>query len=271
MLSALLVLATGSSVDLDVVYSRSTGTELKMDIYRPVTAATRAAVIVIHGGAWIAGDRKDMKPLCEAIANQGMLAATVQYRFAPKTRWPGFYDDVQTAVRYLRANAAKLGIDPMRIGACGASAGGHLALLLGVSDTRDPNPKEFPGLSSRVTAVFDIFGPTDMTRDFPPSYDMLFMAILGKPKKDSAAEIRAASPAMHLDRNSAPVFIIHGTADPVVPVEQSRWLESRLKANGTPVESRYIEGMKHEVPQSNPQVMKAVEDGIRWIRDRLTR
>jgi acetyl esterase/lipase len=270
--AAFALLVVSPQVDLDVVYSRPPGFTLKMDIYRPEpSVATRAAVVVIHGGAWIAGDKRDMKPLCEAMAKQGLLAVSVGYRLAPKTRWPGFYDDAQTAVRYVRDNASRLGIDPKRIGACGASAGGHMALMLGFTDTRDRNASEYRNQSSRVAAVFDIFGPTDMSRDFPKSYDMLFTAILGKPREKANAEIKAASPVSFIDRMSAPVFIIHGTADPMVPVAQSKWLEERLRANGTSVESRYLAGMKHEIPASNPAVVSAVQDGIAWLKAKLLR
>lgn len=272
MLSTLAFLILAPKVDVDVVYSRPPGFELKMDIYRPdPSVATKAAVVVIHGGAWIGGNKRDMKALCEAISRQGMLAASVQYRLAPKTRWPGFYDDVQTAVRYLRENASKLGIDPNRIGASGASAGGHLALMLGFTDTRDSKPSEYPRHSSRVRAVLDIFGPTDMSRDYPSSYDTLFQTILGKTKSESATAIRAASPVNFIDRYTPPVFIIHGTADPVVPIAQSKWLESKLRANGTRVEARYIDGMKHDIPANNAEVMKAMQDGIAWLKTHLTR
>lgn len=272
MLSALAFILFAPKVDLDVTYSRPTGFELKMDIYKPeATVATKAAVVLMHGGAWIGGDKRDMKPLAEAFAKQGVLAACVQYRLAPKTRWPGFYDDAQTAVRYLRENSGSLGIDPNRIGSCGASAGGHLALLLGFTDTRDLKSTEYVKHSSRVAAVFDIFGPTDMSRDYPPSYDMLFTAVLGKPKTQAVDEIKAASPVNFLNKLSAPVFIVHGTADPVVPIAQSRWLEEKLKLNGTLVVSRYIDGMKHEIPSANADVMKAMVEGVAWMKMQLLR
>lgn len=273
MLTALCLLLLPPQVDRNVIYSRVEPGPLRMDIYRPEGVVTRptAAVVVIHGGAWIFGDRGDMSGICKKIAAQGMLAATIDYRLAPKTRWPGFYDDVQTAVRYLRLNATKLNIDPNRIGACGASAGGHLALMLGCTETRNAKCSECVGPSSRVSAVLDFFGPTDMSRDFPKSYDTLFMAVLGKPRDQAAAEIRAASPVCFLDRKTAPVFIVHGNADPVVPVAQSRWLEARLRSNGTRVEARYIDGMKHELPSSNAMVKKAINEGITWLKATLNR
>lgn len=272
MLASLAFILLAPTVDSNVVYSKPTGFELKMDIYRPSPSiATRAAVVVYHGGAWIGGDKQDMRPLCEAMAKQGLLAASVQYRLAPKTRWPGFYDDAQTAVRFLRENASKFGIDSNRIGASGASAGGQLALLVGFTDTRDTKTKEYSRHSSRVSAVFDIFGPTDMSRDYPPSYDMLFYAITGKPKEKSGTEIKAASPINFINRLTAPVFIVHGTADPVVPIIQSRTLESRLRSNGTTVVARYIDGMKHELPATNSDLMKAMQEGIAWLKTQLTR
>jgi len=271
MIFALALLAIRPSVESGVIFSRVEPGPLKMDIYRPAPSPSPTpAVILIHGGAWLFGDRSEMTGLCKAFAAEGMLAATVDYRLAPKTRWPGFYDDVQTAVRYLRANAGRLNIDPKRFGACGASAGGHLALMVGCTDTRDRRCTECPGLSSRVQAVLDLYGPTDMSRDFPKSYDTLFMAVLGKPREKAGDEIRASSPVTFIDRLTAPVFIIHGTADPMVPVAQSRWLEAKLRGNGTPVEARYIEGMKHEIGDTDA-AKKALRDGVAWLKATLSR
>ncbi len=273
MLSAIAILILNpKKVESDIVYSRVPGAELKMDVYYPENLAKKnPAVLVFHGGAWIYGDKRDMKSLCESFARQGVVSASVQYRLAPKTRWPGFYNDAQTAVRFLRENADKYKIDPKRIGAAGLSAGGHLALMVGFTDTHRSEKLEYPRHSSQVKAVLNIFGPTDMSRDYPPSYDTLFQAILGKERKNSTAEIKAASPVNFVNRQSPPVFIIHGTADPVVPVSQGKWLESRLRANGVPVQARYIEGMKHEILASNTKAMQAMREGVTWLADQLSR
>src|SRR5690349_4821190 len=95
-----LSLLFSPSVETDVVYSKVGTQELKMDIYQPLEKKPMMpAIVVIHGGGWIGGNKRDMKPLCDALAKQGMVAASVQYRLAPTVKWPGFYDDVQTAVR----------------------------------------------------------------------------------------------------------------------------------------------------------------------------
>ncbi|MBN9503315.1 MAG: hypothetical protein BGO01_14905 [Armatimonadetes bacterium 55-13] len=271
MISTLLVLALSARVDLGVVYSKVSGETLRMDIYAPQPMGKRVpAVVVIHGGAWIGGSREGMASLCRRLSEEGILAATIDYRLAPKYRWPAFYDDAQTAVRFLRANAKKYRIQADKIGACGSSAGGHLALLLGFTDTRETKPLEHPGYSSRVMAVLDMFGPTDMSRDFPKSYDSLFMAVLGKPRSSATAEIRAASPVSYLDARSSPVFIIHGLDDPVVPVAQSKWLESKLRALRIATIARYVPGMKHEISSTNSRAMEAMSEGLTWLKGRLS-
>lgn len=265
---ALAIFGFGAKVETDIVYAKVGGVDLMMDVYHPAVAAENGkspAVVVIHGGAWMGGKRQDMAELCQAIAKKGMLAATVQYRLAPRFKWPAMWDDTQTAVRYLRANAEKFGIDPKRIGATGASAGGHLSLMLGSTDTRDPDAEHFKGVSSRVKAVLNLFGPTDMSQDYPPQMDLLFMQVLGKPRAQAAEEIRQASPVTHIKKDAAPVFTIHGSADPLVPVVQARRLDEALKKAGVPHVQHIIEGMGHEIAKSKPEAMKAMEAGIDWL------
>jgi len=274
MLSSLLVLLAFPvfTVRSDVEYASVAGESLRMDLYLPAEApqASKAAVVVIHGGAWMAGKRQDMAELCKAIAQRGMVAATVSYRLAPKHHWPAMLDDVQTAVRFLRHRAKEYGIDPKRIGAAGASAGGHLAVFLGVRDTRDQKPSFYPGYSSRVGAVLDLFGPTDLaSSDFPPTLDPAFALVLGKPRKQAEKEIRDASPIHFVDKRAAPLFIYQGLADPLVPPSQSRLLEQAYRKLGLTVEARYLEGIGHEVKPDNPASLAALSDGIAFLAKRL--
>lgn len=277
MLSLIAALVLGQAkVDRDVVFATAGGQELKMNLHFPPGSPVgpTAAVIVIHGGAWMTGERKDMEALSDAISKAGMLAANIDYRLAPKFKYPTMIDDVQTAVRYLRANASKYNIDPKRIGAAGASAGGHLSLLLGFTDTRDPKPTDFPKESSRVSAVLDLFGPTDMSRDFPKSLDMMYTLVLGKARDQAAAEIKAASPMTYVTAASAPVFIIQGTTDPLVNLNQSKILEAKLKEMKVPVEAVYIEGMGHGPGGSDSEEIKkrfleSVAKGIEWMKAKL--
>jgi acetyl esterase/lipase len=178
-------------------------------------------------------------------------------------------DDVQSAVRYLRAHAKAYGVDPNHVGACGASAGGQLALLLGNRDTRDPNPADNPAVSSRVSVVFDMFGPTDLSRDFPASFDFLSVLVTGKKKEDAGPEIREMSVMNFLGANSPPTFILHGLADPLVPPVQSQRLEDSLKQLNVPVQGVYIKGMVHGIDAKIPGELDAVGAGIRWLKTYL--
>lgn len=272
-LLALVLALTAPKVDLDVVYDTVGNTKLQIDIYHPVGVPSdklAPAVLVIHGGAWMSGKRQDMAAICQAIAAEGMLAATTQYRLAPKDKWPTMLDDCQTAMRYLRENAAKLQIDPARVGSCGASAGGHLALLLGFRDTSD-KMRAYQTQSSRANAVFNIFGPTDMSNktDFPQAVDMLYATVLGKPRDKAEAEIRDASPINFVDKSSPPVFILQGMNDMLVPANQSKMLESKLKSLDRVVEAVYVPGMGHGIDQSNKEVMKALGQGIAFLKKHL--
>jgi acetyl esterase/lipase len=256
----------GPDVDRGIVYREVAGERLELDFYRPVKTddGPSAAVVVIHGGAWVSGKRQDMEDLCRAIAAQGVAAASVSYRLAPKHRWPAMLEDAQAAVRFLRANAARLAIDPARMGAAGGSAGGHLALLLGFTDA----PED--GVSSRVQAVLNIFGPTDLSRDFDPVVaDQVSWMVIGKKYADANDEIRRFSPVNHVDKHSAPVFTVHGTDDKLVPVQQAKRLEEAMSRAGVHCETVLVDGMGHAVDMKRPEIAQAIESGITFLMARL--
>jgi acetyl esterase/lipase len=269
ILAGLLLLQP--AIERDVVYSRPGGAPLTMDVYLPRPAPARPApgVVVLHGGAWVIGRRQDMDSLARRLAANGMVAATVTYRLAPEHTWPAMLDDAQTAVRFLRTEAARFGIDPSRIGAAGASAGGHLALLLGFRDTRDPRPAEHTGASSRVQAVLNLYGPTDLSRDFGRAFNPLFVIVARQRRQDAAKLIRDASPVNFVSGQSAPVFTFHGAADRIVPVAQAKRLTDALKAAGVEHETVIVEGVGHGVPLDNPEVAEAMDRGIEFLRRRL--
>src|SRR5207244_11706124 len=161
----------GVLYEKDVEFGRGGDTALQLDMARPEKADKRLpCIVVIHGGGWRGGNFKVHVPDIFDFANHGYVSATVQYRLVPAAQWPAQIEDVKCAVRYLRANADKYGIDRDRFGAIGFSAGAHLSMLLGTMDKKDGlegsggNPNE----SSKVQAVVSYFGPTDLAqRDFP--------------------------------------------------------------------------------------------------------
>lgn len=273
-MSIALCLLSGPKITKDIVYATHGGQEMKLDLYEPQRTDLKPIplVVVIHGGAWIGGNREDMAGLCQMISDNGMAAATVSYRLAPKSKWPAMLVDCQAAVRFLRADAKRYNINPERFGSLGASAGGHLAMLLAVRPTLTKEAITFTDQSSQVQAVFNIFGPYDLSQDFAQNIaQLLAFQVLGKPYKDAAEEIKEFSPSTYMvGKGLAPVFTLHGDADTLVPVKQAERLTEQLKKNGTLHETIIIKGMKHEIDVNNKEVMDALKRGIVFLKDYLT-
>jgi len=223
---------------------------LMMDVVRPrKQSGLLPAVVCIHGGGFRAGNRESYLPLCIRLAQHGYVAATVTYRLSPRDQFPAPVHDVKAAVRWLRANAARFGIDPERIGVTGGSAGGHLALFLGltggIAEFEGNGP--YPEQSSRVACVVNYYGPTDFTKSYGKSVDaadVLPLFLGGDLDHERSAHIKA-SPLNWVSPSAAPVLTIHGTEDKYVAYEQAVWLNERLKAAGVETELETLEGAGH--------------------------
>lgn len=255
-------------ISKDVVFRKVGGEQVSLDFYRPAGKKTVPLVVVIHGGGWTGGSRADMTALSKAIAEKGMAAANVDYRLAPAFRWPAMLDDVQSAVRFMRTNARKYLIDPKRVGSAGASAGGHLALLLGLRETRDAQGY-LPRQSSRVKAVFNIFGPTDLSLFDPTIADFLCRQVVGKPFADSADIVRDFSPIHFVGADSPPIFTLQGRADPLVPFSQAERLDAAMRRAGREHVLRLLPNMGHNIEMSKPDQAKGVLDGIQFLATKL--
>jgi acetyl esterase/lipase len=216
-----------------VVYGHAGGEDLQLDLFTPKdSAGPFPAVVILHGGGWSKGSHEYFRPLAGAFAARGYVAASVGYRLAPRHKFPAQIEDVKCAVRWLRANAERCQIDGERIAALGFSAGGHLALLLGVTEAKDGLEGESGNLaqSSRVQAVINISGPTDLTRpEWSDFTRAVFFDLLGGSRDQIPDIYRTASPTTYIHRGGPPVLTIHGTSDPVVPYEQAQLLHSALR------------------------------------------
>jgi len=244
-------------VRTDVTYGQIEGERLLLDLYLPKDGklSSRPAVVAIHGGGWQGGEKAGIAWIAEMLVRRGYVVVAVEYRLAPRWTYPAQLDDVQLAMRWLRKHAGEFRIDPQRIGAIGDSAGGHLSALLGVRETRDDSDPNLKGFSSKVQCVVDIYGPADLAL---PRYlkqitspderellrDVLF-AFIGKPYDENPELWDDASPIFHVSPDDAPFFIIHGSDDMIVPLEQSTSLTKELRKAGVEVELVIIEGMGH--------------------------
>ncbi len=220
-----------------------------MDIVRPREPGRRPAILAIHGGGFRAGSRKGYEATCVTLAQHGYVCATADYRLAPAAPFPAAVHDVKAAVRYLRANAPRLGIGPDKIGVMGGSAGGHLALFLGVTGNVPEFEGDGPnkGESSRVAAVVDYFGPSDLTKSYGRSVDAaeVLPLFLGGDLAHARAMHLRASPLNWVTPDAAPTLAIQGTKDRYVNYEQSVWMIERLLAVGVAAELESIEGADH--------------------------
>jgi len=224
--------------ELNVVYGHAGGEDLQLDLFVPKEApGPLPAVVILHGGGWATGSREAHRPHAAVLAAWGYVAATVDYRLVPRHRFPAQIQDAKCAVRWLRANAERYQIDRERIAALGFSAGAHLALLLGVTEAKDGLEGEGgnPEQSSRVQAVVNISGPTDLTRpDWPPAIQLVIADFLGGSREQLPDIYRAASPVAYIHRGASPVLTLHGTDDPVVPYEQAQLLHAALRKARVP-------------------------------------
>lgn len=240
-------------LEKDIAYRKTPdGQELKLDFIRPASGEGPFPLVIwLHGGGWRTGDRKEYHPEMSGMAKLGWAGATVEYRLAPKHKHPAQIEDARMALAFLRANAKKYNIDADRIAVAGRSAGGHLALLLGLAP--DENGKSAPG----IRAVVNFFGITDLSgwrinaegekvmRQFSPAgLDGIIKDFLGTSDR-KAAVTAEASPVTHVRKGSPAVLTLHGSVDKIVPVQQAQALHEALRQAGVPEKLVVLDGKGH--------------------------
>lgn len=247
--AAELAIPDNVTFERDITYAEAGGARMQLNIARPKNASgPLPAVLCVHGGGFRAGSREGYNKLCLTLAQRGFVAATISYRLAPIHQFPAAVHDTKAAVRWLRANAAKYGINPDRIGVTGGSAGGHLAQFLGVTaGVKDFEGVDNLGFSSAVTCVVNVYGPSDFTKSYGKSVDahVVLPMWLGGDVETARAKHIQSSPLNWVSPNAAPTLIIHGTEDKYVAYEQAIWMRDRLTACGVPVELLTLEGAGH--------------------------
>ena len=223
----------------NITYATINGSQLHLDVYEPAPkgSAPSPAVVLIHGGGWTGFDKSTMRAMGQFLARFGFVAFAVDYRLfnGEDNPWPAQLDDVQRAVRWVRANAGKYGANPDRVGAFGHSAGAQLAALLGMEDTRDNSDPALAKYSSQVQAVVDVSGPTDFASEQDPEQSAFLTSFFGGDYSKRPEVWRQASPADHVSKQDAPFLIVHGTQDDNVPIAQAQELFEKLQAAGVPV------------------------------------
>lgn len=257
----------GIQTERDIAYVPGGHERQKLDLYHAEDAKPtdrRPLIVWIHGGAWKGGS-KDGCPAVRFV-RRGYIVASVNYRLSQHAVFPAQIQDCKAAIRFLRAHAGKYGIDPERIGAWGASAGGHLVALLGTTgDVEDFDTEPNRHVSSRVQAVCDFFGPTDLTQmsAFPSQMDhdaadAPEARLIGGPVQENKEACRRANPITYVSREDPPFLICHGDKDPLVPHNQSELLDKALREKGVSVTLHTVKGGGHG--WRDPQVDRLVQE-----------
>lgn len=238
----------------DLEYAEVDGIRLLLDLYHSQTSAVKSPLIVwVHGGAWRAGSKNEV-PIV-ALLKQGWAIASVDYRLSTQAKFPALVHDIKAAIRFLRAHAATYGLDDQRIMIAGASAGGHLAALVGVSNGH----RELEGTvgkhldaSSHVTGIVSFYGGSNLqsilAQSTPHGLKVRVPALellLGGQPEQQPELTRLASPVVHVDKSDPPLMLIHGDQDPQMPINQAHELHGIYKKHKLPVAFDVVYGGVH--------------------------
>ncbi|MEI8397488.1 MAG: alpha/beta hydrolase, partial [Rhodospirillaceae bacterium] len=246
---------SGIRILTDVPYLEQGRTE-RLDLYLPAsTTGTGQAVLWIHGGGWVSGDKAQAreKNIGQALAEWGCVVASVNYRMGDGA-WPQNLLDCKNAVRFLRVHAAEYHLAPDRIAVAGGSAGGHLALMLAFTAGRQWEPaKPYPGVSNSVRAVLDFYGITnvlawqkkDSAGRVTGQINQDAVRVIAGGEANNLAALRDASPVNQLSASSPPVLILLGLADTTVDHQQATELAAALQRVRVPHQILLLPGVGH--------------------------
>jgi acetyl esterase/lipase len=245
-----------------LTYVRHGSRALQLDLYLPAAAHAATLVVLVHGGGWRSGERGNLAPMAVALAQRGYAAATVSYRLSPEARYPAAVDDVRAAVTWLRVQAPAYRIDPARIAIAGASAGGQIASLVGVSG------------AGAVQAIVNIDGLSDFTsalarryEDDPAKKPSSAGAWFGGSYAEKTALWREASPVFYVNAGTPPMLFI-GSAQPRFSAGRDEMV-ARLSASGVASEVVLLPGTPHSFWLFEPWLAPTVEAMDVFLRRHL--
>ena len=275
----------------DVVYGRKFGTALTMDVFTPKDQANGIGVIFVVSGGW-SSRHEDIsqyaRPFIDQLAERGFTVFAVVHGSRPRYSIPEIIEDLERAIRYIRFHSERFGIDRDRIGICGASAGGHLSLMLGLNSKPANEAEKDPvdQTSTQVQAIACLFPPTDFLNYGSPGENALGVGKLQglhaafefREIQDRGATIvpitdptrileigREISPVNHVSPDDPPTLLIHGDKDSLVPVQQSEVLLTKMVATNVPCHLSIREGADHGWKDYSPDIQECAD----WFESHL--
>ena len=249
------------SIKEGIVIGEGGGRSLKADIFLPpLEEKSRPAVLFIHGGGWIEGDRSQLRGYGILLARLGFVCMCNSYRLSNESIWPAQIQDVNCAIRYLRANATDLGLDPDRIGVSGNSAGGHLSLMAAATNCDQIFEGEGGSneVSSEIKAVCAIYPPTTIRQlEMLNPLENAFLMLMGK--EANKEDYDKASPLNYVTEDYPPCMLIHGSTDSVVRLKDSTKFYEKLKEFNRPA-SLHIFSEEEHAFDGEPDYGRAIAD-----------
>lgn len=233
---------------------------LDVDVFRPIGQANGVAVILIHGGGWVGGHRSMVYNYAKALAGRGFVAVAAEYRLLGEALWPAQLDDIRDIIRWTKANANELAIDPTKIALQGFSAGAHLALLVGGTQPGSGREKLI-GVNAEgtsVAAIVSFFAPVRLDANPAVLSRPPFSILLNGGGVEAA---RAASPIYYIHQAFPSTFILGGMADYMQPIQSGLDLLQAFVDVGAEVEFHYMHSQVHEfasIPSMLPEMMAEV-------------
>ena len=249
------------SIKEGIIIGEGDGRSLEADVFLPpLEEKNRPAVLFIHGGGWIEGDRSQLRGYGILLARLGFVCMCNSYRLSNESIWPAQIQDVNCAIRYLRANATDLGLDPDRIGVSGNSAGGHLSLMAAATNYDQIFEGEGGSneVSSEIKAVCAIYPPTTIRQlEMLNPLENAFVMLMGKEAKKE--DYDKASPLNYVTKDYPPCMLIHGSTDSVVRLKDSTKFYEKLIEFNRPA-SLHIFSEEEHAFDGEPDYGRAIAD-----------
>ena len=250
----------------DVQYAEVDGVRLTLDAHVPEGPGPFPTAILVHGGGWVAGDKQQyITYIFQPLSDAGFAWFSINYRLAPQYKFPADADDVEAAIRFVKANAAKYRVDPQRIALIGESAGGHLVSYVGARNLSE----------SRVAAVVSMYGIHDFISACvewkPIPTEILQLFGIAEVNAEAAPILVKASPVVYVRRNMPPFLLMHGSKDEDVPYAQSEEMCSKMKKAGAQCDLITIEGAPHGMDhwESVPEFLWYKKALVDWLKKTL--
>ncbi len=247
------------AIEENVLVDTIGGRELRYDIYTPPGSPRNApGVLLIHGGGWAQGEPAQLRGYGIFLGRMGYVCVSAAYRLSGEAKWPAQIHDTKAALRWMKANATKLGVDPDRIAVHGNSAGAHLALMMAATANMPAfeGTGVHQGVDTSVRACIAIYPPVHIA---PMPLQGMYLQLMGLQATEE--DCRNATPSAFARKDFAPTMLIHGTGDELVPWKESQRMYDALAKEGAPVELHLLEGLPHAF-DANSAYSKAISG---WI------